>query len=347
MSLLQYLWLVSLTMAAFSLLIMVGLLIARSLNTYLERKREAERKRLITVLLGDRAGLSANSTPPFGVRRKLLTDLSVELIQLVRGEDRERFVATATAMNVPERLRHQLDSGSPRLRLAAAEALAHFDDDKSIERLRLALEDANPDVRIAAAVSLAALGNPPPAAELVYKLGIGTRENSLMAVSLFRDVADRRPNELKALLVDENIPAGAKAAVIESLSASADYTLVPMIVSLASEEEDPRHMTRYLRALGNFGHPASEPAVKHGLQSRHWDVRAVAAGAAGRIGLPSLAPNLKQLLGDAEWWVRFRAGEALASLGSKGAEQLREVASSGREPGRTAALKTLAEQGLA
>lgn len=339
---LEALWFGSLTLAAFSLMIMAGLMITRSFSVYLASIRETERKRLVAVLLGQDS-LPVTPPPPLGLSRKLCLQLSVEMIQLVRGEDRVRFIAAATAMGVAERLRHQLDSGSPGVRLVAAEALAHFPDDKSRQRLRLAIDDPNPNVRIAAALSLAQVGEPPPAAELVYKLGIGTSENSLLAVSLFRDVAERRPDELKALLVDPNIPAGAKAAVIESLSASSDYTIVPMIVSLAGEEEDPRHLTRYLRALGKFGHPAGEPAIKRGLQSRHWEVRATAAGAAGRIGLVALAPNLRQLLGDPEWWVRFRAGEALRTTGI---EHLRDVASSGTEPARTAASKILAERGL-
>ena len=346
MSGLQTLWLASLVLAALSLLIITGLIIGRSLSAYVTRRREAERRRVVPLLLGH-TGSPRQAAPPVGASRNLLTEVAIELILLVRGEDRERLVAVATALGVPDRLRHKLDSGSPRVRLAAAEALAHFPDEKSIERLRLALEDRNPDVRIAAALSLADVGRPPPAADLVYKLGIGTSENSRLAVSLFRDVAERRPDELKPLLVDEKIPAGAKAAIIDSLSASADYTLVPMIVSLAIEEQDPRHLTRYFRALGKFGHPAGEPAIKRGLQSRHWEVRAAAAQAAGRIGLAFLAPNLRQLLGDHEWWVRFRAGEALVRLGPRGAEQLREAAISGREPARTAATKILAEQGLA
>jgi HEAT repeat protein len=345
LSVAQALWFASLLLAGLSLAIMCGLLIARSVSRYLTTRRETERNRLVALLLGQ-SGLPTDAALLRGIGRKLQADLSVELIQLVRGEDRERFIASATKLGVPKRLRHKLDSGSPRVRLSAAEALAQFPDEESQQRLRFALQDSSPDVRIAAALSLADAGQPPPAAELVYKLGIGTRENSLLAVSLFRDVAEQRPDEVKALLLDENIPAGAKAALIESLAASVDYTLVPLIVSLASQEENPQHLTRYLRALGKFGHPAAEPAIKRAFQSEHWEVRAAAAGAAGRIGLEALAPNLKQLLGDPEWWVRFRAGEALARLGSRGIAHLREVASSDADPAATAASKIIAERGL-
>lgn len=343
MSGLETLWLTSLAMAVLSLSIMLLLLVARAISGGLAKRRLAERERLVPLLLGAEDGAAPSSR---GANAKLLTHLAVELIELVRGGERDRLVAAATAMGVPERLRHQLDSGSPRVRLAAAEALAEFADEKSVERLRAALEDRNSSVRIAAALSLAATGRTPPASELVYKLGIGSTEHSLLAVSLFRDVAEQRPSELKALLVDPAIPAGAKAAIIESLSASADYTLVPLVVSLAGEEDNPRHLTRYLRALGAFGHPAAEPAVRRALGNAHWEVRGAASRAAGRIGLVGLVPNLKQRLGDSEWWVRFRAAEALTLLGDAGTAILHEVAASRSEPARSAAAKMLAERNL-
>jgi HEAT repeat protein len=338
------LWYVSLGIAAVALLIMVGLLLARLVMGWTGRARDAEKKRLVPLLLGAR---------PQGRLQKrgrgdLLATLLVELIQLVRGSDRDRFVEAATRLGVPERLRHNLNSGSPRVRLAAAEALAEFPDKQSVERLRAALRDKSSDVRLSAALALAAAGQTPPARVLVDLLGIGTRENSLLTVGLFRDIAARYPDEIKALILDDSVPAGAKASAIEALSASADYSLVPLIATLAltSDPEDPA-LPRYLGALGAFAHPAGEKAVKRGLSSASWEVRAAAAEAAGRIGLISLGPQLRELLADGTWSVRFRAGEALALMGNEGAQLLHQAARFASEPGRSAARLTMAERGIA
>jgi HEAT repeat protein len=72
-----------------------------------------------------------------------------------------------------------------------------------------------------------------------------------------------------------------------------------------------------------------------------------AAEAAGKIGLAPLAPQLRELLADPEWWVRFRSGEALTRMGAEGARMLREAAEHAPEPGRTAAALTMAERGIA
>lgn len=344
MSGLAALWFVSLGIAAVALAIMFSLLGARLVLGWTGRAREQEKKRLVPLLLG------ARSKGRLGKRSRgdLLATLLVELIQMVRGSDRDRFVETATRLGVPNRLRNQLNSGSPRIRLAAAEALAEFPDEATVKRLLAALRDKSSDVRLAAALSLASVDRAPPARELVDLLGIGTTENSLLTVGLFRDIAAHRPAEIKGLILDDAVPADAKASAIEALSSSADYALVPLIASLAvtSDSEDPA-LPRYLRALGAFAHPAGERAVKRGLGSPSWEVRAAAAEAAGRIGLSTLGAQLRELLADPIWWVRFRAGEALARMGEDGAALLRQAAKYSPEPGRSAALLTMAERGIA
>ncbi|MBA3678153.1 MAG: HEAT repeat domain-containing protein [Sphingosinicella sp.] len=335
----------SLVLSAVAVLIMMGLVIARWIGVRRGRSREAERRRLIPLLLGiERSG------GDYGQVEKaadLLADLATELIEMVRGEDKEAFIESATRLGVPERLQHRLDRGSPRVRLAAAEALGFFEDEKSIARLRGALDDPNPDVRLAAAISLASAGHAPPAVELVEKLGIGTRENSALVVGLFRDIAVKHPDEIRGLIESEQVNGRVKAAAIEALSASGDYSLVPLVANLVlAADPDAEELPRYLRALGDFGHPAAARAVHHALGSKLWWVRSAAAEAAGRIGLNDVAERLRTLLSDPVWWVRFRAAEALIRLGDEGRELLIATAESGSEPACSAARLTLAERGL-
>ena len=342
MSALEGLWLLSLILAVLALAIMAGLLVGRAFRTWRGTRREAVRRRLIPLLLGGGGGRGALASRE---RQDLLATLSVELIQMVRGREREAFIENATRLGVPERLRHHLGSGSARTRQQAAEALSEFGDDRSIARLEEALDDPNPDVRLTAALALAPIGRLPSARRLVDQLGIGTTEHSLLVVSLFREIAGSRSEELKALLYDPTVPSGAKAAAIDALSASPDYSLVPLVSQLALRlpAEDPA-LPRYLRALAGFGHPAGAPAIDRGLASEAWAARAAAAHAAGKIGLTETAARLAELLDDENWWVRFRAGEALSGLGPEGKSLLVETARTGPDRARTAAALTLAER---
>lgn len=344
MSALAGLWLVSLALSGIAIAIMIGLILARAVNGRRGRRREVERKRLIPMLLT--SGPGAESAE-FDSAPGLVADVSTELIQMVRGTDKENFVARSARLGVPERLRDRLDHGSPRARLAAAEALAHFSDEISIASLQEAVNDKNADVRLAAAMALASAGHAPPVKMLIDMLGIGTEENSMLVVGLFQEIAATRPDEISELVDDDDSPAAIKAAAIEALSTSGDYRLVPRIVALAfAADPNDAELPRYLRALGDFGHPAAAPAIRHALGSPSWWVRAAAAEAAGRIALSDMSDRLGALLADENWWVRFRAGEALLKLGDSGRACLDGAAAGGVEPARSAARLTLAEQGL-
>lgn len=340
------LWLTSLVLAGVALLIMFSLIAARAVSGRRKRWSDAERRKLIPMLLaGDTAALNDRNAEG---SRALIANLAVELIQMVRGEDKARLTEVAVQAGVPQRLLKRLRSASSRERLGAVEALAEFRFEQTVKALTKALDDRNADVRIAAAMSLAAMGEAPPARQLIDKLGIGTRESSLLTIGLFEEIADGRPQEIRALIEDPASPGMVKAAAIESLSASGDYSLVPAITRLALEA-DPgsEELPRYLQSLAQFGHPAGIPAVDRGLHVEVPRARAAACEAAGRIGVASAIDRLAELLSDEDWWVRFRAGEALARLGGPGRAVLARVAREGSEVAAKAAALTMAERGIA
>jgi hypothetical protein len=96
------------------------------------------------------------------------------------------------------------------VRVGAAEALAEFRYQETVDALVAALRDRNEDVRLAAAMSLASMRQAPPASKLVEALGIGRSETSLLTVALFEEIAAVRPEEVRALIEDENSPGASK-----------------------------------------------------------------------------------------------------------------------------------------
>ena len=339
------LWSISLGLSGVSLTIMAGLILARLVSERQRRSLAEQHRKLLPVLLDPSSADAALEEMP--VPRRFLADLSVELIRLVRGEDREQFVAAAARAGVADEHRRRLARGSARTRALSAEALRFFPDARSTDALETALEDRSADVRLAAAIALAESGRSPPAAVLIDRLGIGQTEQSLLVVNLFQHLADDRPHEVRKLIDEPGTSPKVKAAAIEALATTGDYRLVPLINELAlATDPTSEDLPRYLRALGAFHHPAGAAAVRKSLASPSWWVRAAAAEAAGRIVLTDTAPTLFALLGDEDWWVRFRSGEALAKLGAEGRSLLVEAARTASEPARSAARFTLAEQGL-
>jgi len=336
-------WYASLLLAGAALGTMGVLILARLAVRRRETRRAARRRELVRRLLrGEAMSRDELKTLPRG----LVTDTFLDLIHLVRGDERASFVDQAAELGVAEQLARRARSSSARTRLVAVQSLADFHDEDSLRLLHASLEDRNEDVRLAAALSLAEAGRSDDIHALVERLGLGTGQDSLMMVTLFRVVADDRPEEIKALVLNPDTNLQARLAAIEALATTGDYSLVPAIAELAlAAPDDSEELPRYLRALGTLGHPAGRAAIMDGLSRPSMSARAAAAGAAGRIRLRDAADRLTELLDDPEWWVRFRAAEALVGLGKSGKGRLREAACLGTPKAREAASTVLAEHG--
>ncbi|HSX56712.1 MAG TPA: HEAT repeat domain-containing protein [Sphingomonas sp.] len=345
MSALLLIWTVSLVLASAAVLVMGTLVILRLISSWRHERHLAARRRLAPLLL------EGGEIAPEALRRipdHVVTDLSLDLIQLVRGAEREAFIANATRLGVPARLARRLRSGSPRDRATALQGIAQFDGPDARAALHRALDDRNRDIRLAAAQALAAKGEPLDPQDLVRRLELGVNQSSRVTISLFQAIAETRPDEIKALVLQPDQNLDVRIAAIEALAATGDYSLVPVIAELALAVEDgSEELPRYLHALGKLEHPSGARAVLAGLSSGSMAARAAAARAAGRIAIPDSIERLTQLLNDREWWVRFRAAEALIAIGEPGVDRLRYAAASGYGPAREAASTMLAERGLA
>ena len=341
MSLLALIWWSSLVLAGAAIATTVALVLIRLVSTHRQLRWTQRRRELVRRLLGGNATVKDDlkRLPP-----ALVADTFVELIRLVRGEERNKFVVQAGEFGVPRQLARQVRRGSARTRLLAAHALAQFGDEDSVTALRGAVGDGNAKVRLAAAMSLAEGGNADDLQELVRDLRLGSEEGSALAVTIFQSAALTGVDDIKSLILAPDTNAGVRMAAIEALVATGDYSVVPVISDLAlNASDDTAELPRYLRALGLIGHPAARRAVMAGLSSQAFAVRAAAAEAAGRIALGEAAGRLTELLDDGEWWVRFRAAEALLKLGADGVERLRTAAREGSPRASDAARSMLAE----
>lgn len=336
-------WYTSLLLAAAAVATMILLILARLVVQRRAQSRAKRRRKLVQELL---RGDTPSRDRFRGLPRDLVTDTFLDLIRLVRGKERDLLVEQAAQLGVAEQLVRRARSTSARKRLVAVQSLAQFHDDDSLYRLHQAVGDRNEDVRLAAALSLAEAGRSDDIHALVERLGLGTAQDSLMMVTLFRVVAEDRPEEIKALALNEGANLQARLAAIEALATTGDYSLVSLIAGLVlAAPDDSEELPRYLRALGTLGHPAAGAAIMDGLGRSTVAARAAAAGAAGQIRLPDASDRLVELLDDPEWLVRFRAAEALIQFGPAGTSRLRDAARIGSSTAREAAATVLAEHG--
>ncbi len=96
----------------------------------------------------------------------------------------------------------------------------------------------------------------------------------------------------------------------------------PTLSHFLRNSNDPDVISYCLRATQS---PNDLPLIREMLKHENWRIRAQAARCLGRIGTKEDEKRLAHAAGDQQWWVRYRAAQALASLPSTTVERLREI----------------------
>jgi HEAT repeat protein len=337
---LHFFWIMSWSLCALALSILLGLVAYASWDKRRGAARSLKREHYIELL-------KSGAGVPYDMTRvpadDVLTDLAVELLGLVRGDEKKQFAERASRAGVVARLQARLRRGNVRDRMLAAGALANFGGEGVHAALTEALGDRNRRVRRTAALALAMAGMP-LTREAIRRLSIGEHDATGLIVVLLTHMARSDVESVQSLLLDPDMSVAIKGAAAEALAKCKDVSAVPTIARLAMDADaDAGELPRYLGALGDLEHPAGSLAVLHWLDSPGAQVRAAAARAAGRIRVEPALDKLAGLLGDPVWDVRFQAAQALLHYGENGQQRLRLAARQGEEPARETATLTLAE----
>ena len=101
---------------------------------------------------------------------------------------------------------------------------------------------------------------------------------------------------------------------------------------LRDTSPSPNMVAACLFVFGECRDPADLLVVRHHLTHEAWYVRVQAATALGKLGTVEDEERLIGLFNDDQWWVRYRAGEALVSLESMTEEKLMQLQESFTSP---------------
>ncbi len=344
--LLWEIWEVSLALAAISVLAMLLLVVRRIIQTGFARRREKLRAAASTVMLDYLDGNTdaAAVRRAAGGRDDIVGELVFEMRQIVRGEGAQRLIDLAQFCGGVKSERKRLASGNPGVRIEAVRRISIYGSDAA-PALEAALSDDDPSVRTAAAIELATLAEAPPLARLAERLqkSIDTQSDDLRRV--FRRTVAAESRAAIALLVDGSTGDELRQLILYGLGHAGEFSALPIIDAMM-HHANPEVRAEALRSLANLAHPSSGDTAIRAMGDPDWRVRAQAANCVRRIGATQAVPALQPLLDDEQWWVRFRAAEALAVLGSDGVSRLESAARHGDRAGQVAQL-VLAERGLA
>ena len=234
--------------------------------------------------------------------------LWVHLQASLRGEAGLALNAVARRLGVDHDARAMLARGPRTERLLATLLLGHLGDRASWDTLRTLAE--SPDVTLSLSALWALVRIDPHAAAgyltplfvarddwaMSHVAGI-LKEASAPVAGMLADLLPSLPPERlpRAMRIAEALRIDLPPALLENALASTDIGLV----------------TAALRSVAT---PGLRGTVRGLLAHDDWQVRVLAAKALGRIGDASDVARLAALLGDREWWVRYRAAQAIVDL---------------------------------
>jgi HEAT repeat protein len=233
-----------------------------------------------------------------------------QLQETVRGDAKQALAQVAAQVGMERLVLPRLRGRSTAARLLAIVTLGNMRDPKYWDLVLPLARDSHGPVALAAAQALIRINGQRAARELM---------------PLFAERADLPVTRTLALLaqvepavvtraIEKALPGADDAAalrLIEFVAAADAVALQPAMAQRLRHSRDPQMWANVLRHLNDPNHLE---LVRRSCAHPVWFVRVQAANALGRMGGPDDVARLVQLLGDAQWWVRYRAAEALLKL---------------------------------
>lgn len=297
--------------SALGLTLLVGLQIIalRMSMRRTQRREQALTLKWRPLLNAAIAGEELGNLPELPWRdRVLFIKLWLHLQQAVRGEASEGLNAIARRLGCDEHMRKLLVSGNRAERLLATLALGHMRDRESWPALARAVHAADSASSVHALWALVQTD----AARAAYEMAPLLLRRDDWPLSQLGNILQNARSEWQPVLA-------------EALSRTSPEELPPALRLVAALRIDlPQaqlqayldspHVDVVLAALRLARSPHVIGQVRRHLASTDWRIRLQAVRALGELGDRSDVARLRTLLSDPEWWVRYRAAQALLAL---------------------------------
>jgi HEAT repeat protein len=318
-------WIVTITIQAFILLLVVWILVLRVLRRNTERRR----RNMVDVwrpLLAESLVEVPATLPSIHPRDHVLfLYLWNYLQESIKGDASGQLNDVARRAGMDTVAMRLLHTGRLRLQLLAVATLGHLKEASVWDKLVGLAHAHNAFLAIEAARAMVRI-RPKAAIPLLIPL-ISTRSDwsPLKVMALLNEAgADLVATALAQATVSAPPPIAAR--LIRLLASLRSPYALPIIRQLMNEQKPAEDViAASLFLFGECSDPRDLPMVRVYLTHPTWYIRVQAATALGKIGLEEDEARLIDLLGDAYWWVRYRAAEALSNLPSMTEAKMAEL----------------------
>ena len=335
---------IALALTAVLFLYSIGLRLAHILH---DRKQRQLRDRWWPIfsaatLAGNRVSkdrpILPRAKPPASVLREWCRFRSY-----VRGDCCSALEALATEMGLLSVAQKLFRRGSFRHQLLGAQALGFLKDRTSWSSIGERLDHPNLSMSITAATALVAI-DPEKAITQILPLAARRQNWPRNHVGRLLHLAGPRiasDNLCRAIAEADNDTACFLLQFYETAHVSRIDSLVAQLLITRS---NPRLLSAALKAVR--GHLPAE-IVERCARHKVWFVRMQTANLLGRFGRREDYRLLEPMLCDKEWWVRYRAAQAITRLPFLGPNSLRKLRDRQTDRfGQEIMVQALAEAGL-
>lgn len=263
---------------------------------------------------------------------------------MVDGAAVDHLIELAKRAGIPELALRLFDSRRIQSKILAVQTLGHLRLAAQRDAVLELLNHDNTALSITAAAALVDI-DPDFGIEIIVPMINKRRDWPKTRVSiLLRQAGSARISEpLYRAIRAEDDPG--KTYLLQFARLMESETLDALVVDLLRESRDPGVLNAALKLVSGF---AGVPRIAALTQHDAWFVRMQAAKVLGRVGQKEHLSLLESLLDDREWWVRYRAAQAITALPFLGPNDLRKLQA--RQKDRYAAdilQQSFAEAGLA
>lgn len=236
------------------------------------------------------------------------------LSESIRGDDRNGLNATMRLTGMDRVAATMLKSYRLDDRLMAVVALGHVRERAVWNTLEQFVVSRTPELSLAAARSLIRIDSQAALAILIPLVGIRTDWSFVKVATMLNEAGPEQVVEALAHAVRE-ASVDATVRFVRCLEAVGSPGALPVVREiLARENCDSQVVVACLRCCRRYATGQDLGMVRAYLAHPHHLIRLHAVLALGRIGTEEDEPLLIDRLADDEWWVRYRAAEALAGL---------------------------------
>ena len=243
----------------------------------------------------------------------------------IRGDATAQLVEVARRVGTHHIAKDLLCARSLRRRLLAIVTLGHLQERSVWHDLVAMLTDENAFLSFCAANALLNIDAP---AAVPHLLPVLSRRKDWSPLKIVAMLKAAGPDLAAETVIQAAIQAEPEigARLIRHVSATRSHGGLPLLRQfLCDRVPSDDILAACLFLFGECSDPNDLPIIRRHLTHTRWYVRVQAATALGKAGMEEDEARLIALLDDDQWWVRYRAGEALANLPSMTVDKLDQL----------------------